>query len=144
MSDLMQFQPQQRRQKNPQRDLPVAILGTLGICTLLYVCVALVLTGVIPLNAIDTLAPLAHAMRYLGINWYAGLISVGALCALTTVLLIYQLGTTRILYAMSRDHFCQNLGMQFTKNLKPLICYDLDCRCNRNTLRIVHGFKYFS
>ncbi len=91
--------------KNPQRDLPVAILGTLGICTILYVCVALVLTGVIPLNAIDTQAPLAHAMRFLGINWYAGLISVGALCALTTVLLIYQLGTTRILYAMSRDHF---------------------------------------
>ena len=91
--------------KNPQRDLPIAILGTLGICTLLYVCVALVLTGVIPLNAIDTQAPLAHAMRFLEIHWYAGLISVGALCALTTVLLIYQLGTTRILYAMSRDHF---------------------------------------
>ncbi len=91
--------------KNPQRDLPAAILGTLGICTILYICVALVLTGVIPLNTIDTQAPLAHAMRHIGINWYAGLISVGALCALTSVLLIYQLGTTRILYAMSRDHF---------------------------------------
>ena len=91
--------------KNPQRDLPIAIMGTLFLCTVLYICVALVLTGVVPIAGIDIQAPLAHAMRYLGINWYAGLISVGALCALTSVLLIYQLGTTRILYAMSRDHF---------------------------------------
>ena len=91
--------------KNPQRDLPIAIMGTLLICTILYVCAALVLTGVVPFNSIDTQAPLAHAMRFIGMNWYAGLISVGALCALTSVLLIYQLGTTRILWAMSRDRF---------------------------------------
>ena len=90
---------------NPQRDLPIAIMGTLVLCTVMYIMVALVLTGVVPLNAIDTQAPLAHAMRFIGNNWYAGLISVGALCALTTVLLIYQLGTTRILFAMSRDNF---------------------------------------
>ena len=91
--------------KNPQRDLPIAIMGTLVLCTLLYVLVALVLTGVIPFNMVDTQAPLAHAMRAIGKDWYAGLISVGALCALTSVLLIYQLGTTRILFAMSRDSF---------------------------------------
>ena len=91
--------------KNPQRDLPIAIMGTLFLCTVLYVCVALVLTGVVPMQFIDIQAPLAHAMRFININWYAGLISIGALCALTSVLLIYQLGTTRILYAMSRDHF---------------------------------------
>ncbi len=98
--------------KNPQRDLPIAILGTLVICTILYVSVALVLTGILPCNAIDTQAPLAHAINFIGRNWgsgaisfYAGLISVGALCALTSVLLIYQLGTTRILFAMSRDNF---------------------------------------
>ena len=91
--------------KNPQRDLPVAIMGTLAICTILYVCAAFVLTGIVPFNAIDTQAPLAHAMRFIGKNWYAGLISMGALCALTSVLLIYQLGTTRILFAMSRDNF---------------------------------------
>ena len=91
--------------ENPQRDLPIAILGTLIICTILYVCVALVLTGTVPLGHIDIQAPIAHAMRAIGINWFAGLISIGALCALTSVLLIYQLGTTRILYAMSRDRF---------------------------------------
>ncbi|MFR1672647.1 MAG: amino acid permease [Candidatus Gastranaerophilaceae bacterium] len=91
--------------ENPQRDLPIAILGTLVICTILYVCVALVLTGTVPLGDIDIQAPIAHAMRVIGKDWFAGLISIGALCALTSVLLIYQLGTTRILYAMSRDRF---------------------------------------
>jgi len=91
--------------KNPQRDLPIAIIGTLVICTILYVCVALVLTGIVPMGQIDIQAPIAHAMRVIGKDWFAGLISVGALCALTSVLLIYQLGTTRILYAMSRDRF---------------------------------------
>lgn len=91
--------------ENPQRDLPIGILGTLVICTVLYVLVALVLTGIVPLNHIDTQAPIAHAMRYVGKDWFAGAISIGALCGLTSVLLIYQLGTTRILYAMSRDRF---------------------------------------
>lgn len=91
--------------ENPQRDLPIAILGTLVFCTILYVLVALVLTGTVPLQSIDTQAPIAHAMRMIGKDWFAGLISIGALCALTSVLLIYQLGTTRILYAMSRDRF---------------------------------------
>ena len=91
--------------KNPQRDLPIAIMGTLLICTILYVSAALVLTGIVPFDFIDTQAPLAHAMRFIEMHWYAGLLSVGALCALTSVLLIYQLGTTRILWAMSRDRF---------------------------------------
>ncbi|MBR3889404.1 amino acid permease [bacterium] len=104
--------------KNPQRDLPIAILGTLVICTLLYVLVALVLTGVLPCNAIDTQAPLAHAMRCIGKDWYAGLISIGALCALTTVLLIYQLGTARILFAMSRDNFLPKSLKEIHKTFK--------------------------
>ena len=104
--------------KNPQRDLPIAILGTLVICTILYVLAALVLTGVVPFSVIDTQAPLAHAMRYLNIHWYAGLISVGALCALTSVLLIYQLGTTRILYAMSRDNFLPKAWNSIHKKFK--------------------------
>lgn len=91
--------------KNPQRDLPIAIIGTLIFCTVLYISVALVLTGIIPDGAIDTQAPLAHAMRSIGKGWYALAISVGALCALTSVLLVYQLGTTRIFYSIARDNF---------------------------------------
>ena len=106
--------------KNPQRDLPMAIMGTLVLCTILYVFTALVLTGVIPIHSIDTQAPLAHAMRFIGMDWYAGLISVGALCALTSVLLIYQLGTTRILFAMSRDNFLpKNLNVIHKKYKTP-------------------------
>ncbi len=91
--------------ENPQRDLPIGILGTLIFCTILYVFVALVLTGIVPLQNINTSAPIAAAMQFIGKDWFAGVISTGALCALTSVLLIYQLGTTRILYAMSRDRF---------------------------------------
>lgn len=91
--------------KNPQRDLPIGIIGTLAICTILYVIVALVLTGIMPYHQIDIQAPIAHAMRFVGQNRLAGFISLGAVAGLTSVLLIYQLGTTRILYAMSRDGF---------------------------------------
>ncbi len=91
--------------KKPQRDLPIAILGTLVICTVLYVCVALVLTGIVPVEHIDIKAPIAHAMSFIGKDKFALFLSLGALCALTSVLLIYQLGTTRILFAISRDRF---------------------------------------
>ena len=91
--------------KNPQRDLPIGILGSLLICTILYIVVALVLTGMMPYHLIDSQAPIAHAMRMIGQDRIAGFISLGALAGLTSVLLIYQLGTTRILYAMSRDGF---------------------------------------
>jgi APA family basic amino acid/polyamine antiporter len=91
--------------KNPQRDLPIGILGTLVICTILYILAALVLTGIMPFDQIDFQAPIAHAMRSIGQDRLAGFISLGALAGLTSVLLVYQLGTTRILYAMSRDGF---------------------------------------
>lgn len=91
--------------QNPQRDLPIGIIGTLVLCTILYILVALVLTGMMPFSQIDFRAPIAHAMNIVGQNRLAGFISVGALAGLTSVLLVYQLGTTRILYAMSRDGF---------------------------------------
>lgn len=98
--------------KNPQKDLPIAIIGTLFICTVLYIIVALVLTGMVHYDAIDFQAPIAHAMRLVGQDKMAGFISCGALAGLTSVLLVYQLGTTRILYAMSRDGF---LSKRFQK-----------------------------
>ena len=91
--------------KNPQKDIPIGILGTLCICTVLYIGVALVLTGMVPYKSIDIQAPIAHAMHHVGKDWFAGFISAGAIAGLTSVLLVYQLGTVRILYAMSRDKF---------------------------------------
>lgn len=104
--------------KNPQRDLPIGILGTLIICTILYIITALVLTGIMPYNQIDFQAPIAHAMRVIGQNRLAGFISIGALAGLTSVLLVYQLGTTRILYAMSRDGFIPKNWRQINKKYK--------------------------
>lgn len=91
--------------KNPQKDIPIAIIGTLLICTVIYILVALVLTGVIPWQMINTHAPIAHAMQVTGQNWVAGLISIGALTGLTSVILVMQLAATRILFSMARDNF---------------------------------------
>ncbi len=91
--------------KNPQKDLPVGIIGSLIVCTIVYIAVELVLTGIIPLSASDIKAPIAHAMNYVGQNWFAGLISTGALAGLTSVLLVMLLAGSRVLYAMSRDGF---------------------------------------
>lgn len=91
--------------KNPQKDLPIAILGTLGFCTILYILVALVLTGIVPVNGINPQAPIAAALHMINKDFLAGFISVAAVCALASVFLICQLASTRILYAMSRDKF---------------------------------------
>ncbi|MBQ7287328.1 MAG: amino acid permease [Candidatus Gastranaerophilales bacterium] len=91
--------------KNPQKDLPIAILGTLIFCTILYILVALVLTGIVPINQINPTAPIAAALSMINKNFLAGFISVAAVCALASVFLICQLASTRILYAMSRDKF---------------------------------------
>lgn len=91
--------------KNPQKNLPIGLIGTLAICTVVYILTSLVLTGIVPVDKINIMAPISAAMSATGNNWIAGFISIGALAGLTSVLLVYQLGTTRILYAMSRDGF---------------------------------------
>lgn len=92
--------------KNPQRDLPIGLIGSLIICSIIYGIVALVFTGLVPYGAnVDMHAPIAYAMKAVHQDKVAGLISIGALAGLTSVLLVLQYGTTRILYAMSRDNF---------------------------------------
>jgi len=88
---------------NPKRDLPIGILGSLFICTALYIMVALVLTGMIPFRLIDDAAPLASAFGQRGLNALSGLISLGAVAGLTSVLLVLLLGQSRIFFAISRD-----------------------------------------
>jgi len=94
--------------RNPQRDLPRGILGSLAIITVLYVAVALVITGMVPYTDLKTSADgtpsnLATAFANLGVDWAASVISVGALAGLTTVVMVLMLGQTRVLFAMSRD-----------------------------------------
>jgi APA family basic amino acid/polyamine antiporter len=89
--------------KNPQRDMPRGILGSLMICTALYVAVSIVVTGMQHYTELSITAPLADAFKATGHPWFAGFISFGAAVGLTTVCMILLLGQTRVFFAMSRD-----------------------------------------
>ncbi len=90
--------------KDPGRDMPRGIIGSLLICTVLYIGAALVLTGMIPFTALAGVAdPLAAALHYVQQDWAAGILAAGAVISMTAVLLVFQLGQPRILMAMSRD-----------------------------------------
>ncbi|MEV4417887.1 amino acid permease [Catellatospora sp. NPDC049609] len=89
--------------RNPQRDMARGIIGSLLICTLLYVLVSLVITGMVRYTELASDAPLAHAFDVVGQPWVAKLISLGAICGITTVVLVLLLGQVRVLFAMSRD-----------------------------------------
>jgi APA family basic amino acid/polyamine antiporter len=89
--------------KNPKKDLPRGIIGSLVICTVLYVAVSLVVVGMQKYTELSTTAPLADAFRSVGLPFVSGAISVGALAGLTSVVMILMLGQSRVLFAMSRD-----------------------------------------
>ncbi|MEQ2128736.1 amino acid permease [Caldanaerobacter subterraneus KAk] len=89
--------------KNPGRDMPIGILGSLGISTLLYIAVSAILTGVVSYTELNDPAPVAKALNLIGLNWARGLVSLGAIAGITTVLLVMFYGSTRIIFAMSRD-----------------------------------------
>lgn len=89
--------------KNPQRDLPRAMLYCLGICTVLYVLITLVLTGMVNYKELGVSDPLAYVFQKVNLDFVAGVISVSAVVAITSALLVYQLGQPRIWMTMSRD-----------------------------------------
>lgn len=89
--------------RNPQRDLPVSIMTSLGICTVLYVAVAAVLTGLVPYSQVDIHAPVADALRLVGYKWGAAVVAIGAVAGITSVLVVMMLGQIRVFFAISRD-----------------------------------------
>ncbi|MBP6385515.1 MAG: amino acid permease [Pseudarcicella sp.] len=89
--------------KNPQRDLPRAMIYCLAICAFLYVCITLVLTGMVNYTELKVDDPLAYVFHKVNLNFVAGIISVSAVIAITSALLVYQMGQPRIWMAMSRD-----------------------------------------
>lgn len=95
--------------KEPQKNLPKGIIGSLIISSILYIVVAAVLTGMVPYNLLNNAAPVAFALQYVGSNWVASIVSVGALCGITSVLLTSLFGQTRIFFAMSRDGLLPDL-----------------------------------
>ena len=88
---------------NPQRNMPIGIIASLLICTLLYIAVSLVLTGIVPYDQLNVKNPVAFALNYIHQDWVAGFISLGAIAGITTVLLVMLYGQTRLFYAISRD-----------------------------------------
>ncbi len=89
--------------RNPRRDVPIGIIGSLGICTILYIAVTVVLTGMVPYNQIDINAPVAAAFEKVGLKWAQFIIALGAIVGITSVMLVLMLSQPRVLMAMARD-----------------------------------------
>lgn len=87
----------------PQRDMPIGILGSLAICTVLYIAVAAVLTGLVPYGELNVADPIAKGVDAIGLTWFSVLIKIGALTGLTTVILVLLYGQSRILYNIAND-----------------------------------------
>ena len=89
--------------KDPQRNMPIGILARVVVCTVIYIAVAIVLTGMVKWNKLGTAEPLATAFSALNLNWMAGIVSFGAVFATTSVLIVFQFGQPRIFFSMARD-----------------------------------------
>jgi APA family basic amino acid/polyamine antiporter len=88
---------------NPKKDVPFAIIASLVICTVLYILVSLVLTGMVRYDQLDKAAPVASAFSGIGLNWAVFLITIAATAGLTSVMLVMMLGQTRIFLGMAKD-----------------------------------------
>lgn len=89
--------------KNPKRDMPIGILGSLVICTILYIIVSTILTGLVNYKALNVAAPVALGIEATGVSWGELLVTIGAVFGLGTVMLVMLLGQSRVLYSMSKD-----------------------------------------
>ena len=94
--------------RDPQRNMPIGILASLVVCTVLYMAVAVVLTGMARTEQLGTAEPLATAFAARGVHWAAGIVAFGAVVATTSVLFVFQLGQSRILFSMARDRLLPN------------------------------------
>lgn len=89
--------------KNPQRNMPIGIIGTLVICTVLYVSISIVLTGMVPYSELNVSNPVAFAMERANLDWVFGIISIGAVISMMTVIFVMLYGGTRLVYSFARD-----------------------------------------
>ncbi len=114
---------------NPKKDVPFAIVASLVICTLLYILVSLVLTGMVKYDQLDKAAPVASAFSGIGINWAVFIITIAATAGLTSVMLVMMLGQTRIFLGMAKDGllppFFKNLHEKFKTPHKSTILVGL-------------------
>lgn len=127
--------------RDPQRDMPRGILGSLFVCTVLYVAVSIVVTGMEHYTRLTVDAPLADAFKAVGHPWYAGVISFGAAVGLTVVCMILLLGQSRVFFAMSRDgllpRFFSRVHPRFRTPHRPTILLGV-------VIAVVAGFTSLS
>ncbi|HET7133808.1 MAG TPA: amino acid permease [Gammaproteobacteria bacterium] len=89
--------------RNPSKDMPIGIIGSLLICTVLYILTSAVLVGIVPYTDLNDPAPIAKAVNQIGLPWFAALVKIGAICGLSSVMLVLLYAQTRIFYTMARD-----------------------------------------
>ena len=104
--------------KNPQRNMPIGIIGSLFICTILYVAVSLVLTGMVSYTKLNVSDPVSFVMQIVHQDWVAGVISLGAVVGMMTVILVMSYGGTRLLYAFGRDGLLPKSMYELSKKYK--------------------------
>jgi APA family basic amino acid/polyamine antiporter len=97
---------------NPQRDVPIGIIASLAVCTLLYILVAGVLTGIIPYTQLNVPAPIALAVDHVGMSWLSPIIKIAAIAGLTSVMLVLLMGQSRIFFSMAKDQLLPPLFAQ--------------------------------
>jgi basic amino acid/polyamine antiporter, APA family len=98
--------------RNPQRNLPIGILGGLAVCTVIYVIVGIVLTGMVPYTELAVADPLARALGLAGFAGVEKILAIGAIVSMSTVHLVFQYGQPRIFFAMRRDGLLRNGGLE--------------------------------
>lgn len=107
--------------KNPQKTMPIGIIGSLLICTTLYVSVSLVLTGIVSFTKLNVSDPVSFAMEMVNKNWIAGFISLGAVTGMMTVILVLLYGGTRLLFALGRDRLLPKKMSQLSEKSRTPI-----------------------
>ena len=112
--------------KNPQKDMPFGILGSLIICTILYIFVAGLLTGVKSYTTLNVAAPVADGAAEIGVRWAVVLIDLGAIAGLASVMLVMLLGQSRVLYTMSHDGLLWTWARQAASALLHAL-HHVDC-----------------
>jgi basic amino acid/polyamine antiporter, APA family len=114
--------------KNPQKNMPIGIITSLLVCTVLYIIVSAILTGIVPYTELGVKNPVAFALNYINQDWVAGFISLGAIAGITTVLLVLLYGQSRLFYAISRDGLLPKVFSKVDKKKQtPLVNSWITC-----------------
>ena len=103
---------------NPQRDVPIGIIVSLALCTLIYILVAGILTGIISYTELNVAAPIALAVDHIGMSWLSPIIKIGAIAGLTSVMLVLLMGQSRIFFSMAKDHLLPPLFAEIHPNFQ--------------------------